>query len=352
MTDTSARNLIVRPYQATDAAAWDAFVLSQPQGTVFHLLKWSAAVEATYGHRPCHLVAWSGDHMVGVLPLFVVKSIFVGKVLVSVPYATYGGIVAESPEAAQALLEAAQELCRLENVNYLELRHREERPLDLPVIDRYDTFRKELPATAEEILPSFPRKTRAAARKGLDMLGEDAATTGPELLDTIYDLYAVTLRRLGSPNYSRRLFHELQRAYGDDCVCMLVRDAGKPMAGVISFAFRDELVPYFSGSLDEGMLKNVNNVMYLRLMEFAANKGVKWFDFNRTRRDNHGPHAFKRYHGFEPAPLHYQIYLNKSGKAPNLSPSNKKFALAGKVWQRLPLGVTQRAGSVISKWIP
>jgi FemAB-related protein (PEP-CTERM system-associated) len=204
----------------------------------------------------------------------------------------------------------------------------------------------------EDVLALLPRKTRAAARKGLDLLGEDSAVTGPELLDVIYDLYSVTLRRLGSPNYRREFFHSLLSAYGDDCVCLVVRDAGKPVAGVVSFIFRDEIVPYFSGSLDEGMTKNANNVMYLRLMEYAVGRGLKWFDFNRTRRDNTGPHAFKRYHGFEPAPLHYQVYLHNGKSKPNLSPSNKKFALAGRAWSKMPLWLTRSAGSTISKWIP
>ena len=342
----------VRPYAAADEVAWDAYVLSHPHGTVFHRMAWSLAVQQAYQHRPVHLTAWSDGRLVGVLPLFLVKSIFVGRVLVSLPYSTYGGILADAPEIAAAILSRARELCAEHNVQHMELRHREPSGLDLEEIGQYDTFRKELPAKAQDVLPALPRKTRAAARKGLDLLGEDAVVIGPQLLDTIYDLYAATLRRLGSPNYRREFFHSLQRAYGDDCVCLVVRDAGKPIAGVVSFVFRDELVPYFSGSLDEGMAKNANNVMYLKLMEHAIERGLKWFDFNRTRRDNSGPHAFKRYHGFEPAPLHYQIHLHNGKSKPNLSPSNKKFALAGRVWRRMPLWLTQPAGSTISKWIP
>ena len=101
-----------------------------------------------------------------------------------------------------------------------------------------------------------------------------------------------------------------------------------------------------------GKAANANNVMYLRLMEYAVQKGLRWFDFNRSRRDNRGPHAFKRYHGFEPAPLHYQVFMNKIAELPNLSPSNKKYALAGRVWKKLPLWLTGPAGSQITKWIP
>ena len=339
----------VRPYEQADADSWESYVQSQPSATVFHRLAWSRAVEKAYGHRPLHLTAWTGERMVGVLPLFLVKSIFVGRVLVSVPYATYGGILADSDEVTAAMLSGAEDLCGRLNVEYLELRHREANSLGLPEIDRYDTFRKQLSSSRDEVLPSLPRKTRAAARKGLKLLD---ASFAPELLDTIYGLYALTLRRLGSPNYRRRFFRELQNTYGDDCVCLVVSDHRKPVAGVISYIFRDEIVPYFSGSLSRGMQKNANNVMYLKLMEYAVERGLKWFDFNRTRRDNRGPHAFKRNHGFEPVALHYQILLNKARELPNLSPSSGKFALAARIWKKLPLWFTRLAGQRITKWIP
>jgi FemAB-related protein (PEP-CTERM system-associated) len=348
----SEDSLEVRRFEQHDAAQWDAYVLAHPDGTVFHKLAWSRAVEEAYGHEPLHLVARSENRVCGVLPLFLVKSLLVGRVLVSVPYATYGGILAESPEVALKLFESAKKFCHDRGARYLELRHREPNGLGLPEVDRYDTFRKALPDRVEDVMATLPRKTRAAARNGFKRLGDDCAATGREWLDAIYDLYSVTLRRLGSPNYSRALFHALLKGYGDDCVCLVVHDRGKPIAGVVSFIFRDEIVPYFSGSLDTGMEKDANNVMYVRLMEYAVGRGLRGFDFNRTRRDNHGPYDFKRHHGFEPTPLHYQVCLADGGELPNLTPSNAKYALAGRVWRKLPLWVTRPAGARITKWVP
>jgi FemAB-related protein (PEP-CTERM system-associated) len=349
---TSGDTLEVKGFEQSDAGLWDAYVLAHPTGTVFHKLAWSGAVAEAYGHKPMHLVAWQEGRIGGVLPLFLVKSLLAGRVLVSVPYATYGGILADSPGAAAALLASAQELGRRFSTRYLELRHRESNDLDLPEVDRYDTFRKVLPEQVEGVMASLPRKTRAAARNGLKRLGEDCTAIGPEWLGAIYDLYTVTLRRLGSPNYSRRLFDALLDRYGDDCVCLVVRDKTTPIAGVVSFVFRDEIVPYFSGSIDAGMEKDANNVMYVRLMEHAVGRGLKQFDFNRTRRDNPGPYNFKRHHGFEPTPLHYQFHVADGGAMPNLSPSNTKFALAGRVWRKLPLCVTRPAGAQITTWVP
>lgn len=352
MQQATIQNDHTAPLGPEDQLHWDRYVLAHPQGTVFQRPAWSWAVEQAYGHQPQHLGFWRGGRLAGVLPLFRVKSPLAGVALVSLPYATYGGILADDLQAAGELLRAAEELGRLCQARYLELRHRQPSGLDLPDVGRYDTFRKMLPEDPVSVLSGLPRKTRAACRNGLEELGNDCAVIGPDQLETIYDLYSITLRRLGSPNYRRGMFRAVAEAYAQNCLCMVVRDGSRPLAGVLSLVFRDELVPYFSGSLEDGMVKHANNVMYLKLMEFAVAKGLRWFDFNRTRRDNQGPYNFKRHFGFEPAPLHYQVRLLRGSRMPNLSPSNRTFALAGAVWRRLPLWVTRPAGAAVSKWIP
>ncbi|MBT7170547.1 MAG: peptidoglycan bridge formation protein FemAB, partial [Phycisphaerales bacterium] len=182
--------------------AWEAYLLRCPQATVFHRLAWCDAVEAAYGHRPLHRLALRGEQVVGVLPMMLVRSRLVGRVIVSVPYATYGGIVSDDEAAADALLAEAQRLCAEHDVEYLELRQKDETHFDLPTNDRYDTFRCELPDDPAALLPAIPKKGRAACRKGLKQCD---VVFGRDHLDTIYDLYAFTMRRLGSPNFSKRL---------------------------------------------------------------------------------------------------------------------------------------------------
>lgn len=330
-------------------AAWDAYVLAHPRGTVFHRPAWSAAVENSYGHTPLHLAAWRDGKIIGVLPMFLVKSIFAGKVLISIPYATYGGILADDADAEKLIFTKAHEISVERAAEYLELRYLSPSGLNLPAITRYDTFIKQLPADPADVLHGLPKKARAAARNGMQVL---QTRTGDDLLDGVYDLYAFTLRRLGSPNYRKNFWRDLKRNYDDDCVTLGVFEGGKMLAGVVSFIFRDTIVPYFSGSLPRGMELGANNVMYVALMEYAVKRGLRWFDFNRTRRDNSGPHSFKRHMGFEPTQLNYQVDLNLARELPNLSPSNSSFSLASKVWSRMPLFATRIAGGVVTKWIP
>lgn len=345
-------SVLIRPLDTDDERTWWGYVLEHPGGTVFHDPAWSWAVEQAYAHCPCHLGAFLGEHMVGVLPLFLVKSVFVGKVLVSVPYAAYGGILADSLEVSEMLLVAAADLRERLGCRYVELRHRDPSDLELPELDNYDTFREPLPGRAEEVLSELPGKARAAARRGLELLGEDAAITGRQHLDAIYELYALTMRRLGLPNYRRGFWGRLAESYGEDFVCLVVRDRERPVAGVVSLVFRDEIVACFSGSTPEGVAKNADSVMYLRLMEYAVRRGLRWFDFNRTRRDDQGAYDFKRYHGFPPTPLHYQFSLAAGTDLPTISPSDRRSGLATWVWRHLPLRLTRWASGRVTRWTP
>ena len=147
-----AQPIPVKAYASQQASAWDSYVQRHAQATVFHRRAWSQAVQNAYGHQPCHLTAWNGDSLVGLLPLFEVKSLLAGRVLISLPYATYGGILSDNEEAAATLLAAAEALCRERKAVYIELRHRESNSLALPRLDRYDTFRRTLPAPGEDLL--------------------------------------------------------------------------------------------------------------------------------------------------------------------------------------------------------
>ncbi|MCE5328570.1 MAG: FemAB family PEP-CTERM system-associated protein [Planctomycetaceae bacterium] len=352
MTLAMGQRFDVRDCGVEDSSAWEAYVRSHQGGTLFHLPQWSRAVVRAYGHRPYHLAAWDGPRIVGLLPMFLVKSLFVGRVLISIPYATYGGILADSQPISQALLEAAQELHRRLSTRYIELRHRDSSGLDLPVTDRYDTFRKELASTSEGIMAQLPQKARTAARKGFKLLGEDCVSIGPNNLDTVYDIYSRRLRQLGSPSYRRAFFHALQEEFGDDCACVLVRGQGEVLAGLMGFFFRDEFTSYFAGNVPHAFTACATGAMYLRTMQYVVDRGGRIFDLNRSRRDNSGPYQWKRHQGFEPEPLHYQTYNAGGGELPNLTPSNRKFLLASRAWRRMPLWFTRAVGGRVTKWIP
>src|SRR5262252_3595833 len=135
----------IRALEPADCAAWDRFVLDLPCGSPFHLIAWKESIEETFGYRPTYLVASRQGAIRGVLPLFLVNNLLTGKRLISTPFAVYGGILADSDEAREGLVEKAKQLGAELGVKDIELRNAWEAQCSgLPRISRYVTFTQQI----------------------------------------------------------------------------------------------------------------------------------------------------------------------------------------------------------------
>lgn len=201
--------LLVRPFEASITPQWNEFVMSQPRGTLFHLTGWKDVLEKTFGYEPCYLFAERAGRVTGVAPLFWVSNWVMGKCLVSVPLAAYGGICAEDPESEQALLVHMRQLAEEHGVDFLELRNRNGGLLpDFQPNPRYATFPVALSADHAENLKRLPRDTRYMIRKG-EKAGLQSRT-GLGRLGEFYGLLAANYHRLGTPVFPSALFENLE----------------------------------------------------------------------------------------------------------------------------------------------
>ena len=339
---------------------WDEFVRTNPQGTFFHLLKWRDVIARNFGHMPFYLYAEEGDKFVGVLPLFLVKSILFGKSLVSLPLAVYGGIVAENEEAERLLMHAVKELAYELQVGYVELRGNpysdktglfpdQNQRLRIKESNLYVTFIQEIDSSDKANFSRIPRKQRRMIRQGQkyglrSLITEDGSSD-------FYRVYAESVRNLGTPVYPRSYFRDLQEIFEDQCRTLLVEHQGKVVAGVLTFLYKDQLLPYYSGSLREYLHLAPNDFMYWELMSFGAANGYRIFDFGRSKKET-GSFDFKRHWGFEPRSLPYLYYPVDGNAIPDTSSLNPKLQWAVKLWSRLPLWLTMILGPRIVRHLP
>ncbi|MGN6328323.1 MAG: FemAB family XrtA/PEP-CTERM system-associated protein [Rhodanobacter sp.] len=335
----------IKRLQRNDAQRWDAFVETAPDATFFHRAAWHDIIEQELGHRCHYLYAERNGTITGVLPLAEVRSRLFGHSLISTPLCVYGGVVAGDAESEAQLTQAAAALANELRVGYLELRDRELRHADWPVKDLYVSFRKPIDPDHEKNLKAIPRKQRAMVRKGIS-LGLEATHGGT--VDDFYRIYAESVRNLGTPVLSRKYYQRLQQTFGEACEITVVSHQGQPVAAVMSFYFRDEVHPYYGGSVARGRELAANDFMYWSVMQRAVDRGARLFDFGRSKRDT-GSYHFKKHWGFEPQPLPYAYHLVRATDVPNLSPTNSKYRLFIKAWQRLPLPVSCALGPWLAK---
>ncbi len=331
---------------------WQNYADGAPTSTLFHSLNWMDAILSSYSHRPHYLLAHRDGDVVGVFPLFEIRSLLVGTILVSVPYAVYGGAICDDQEVADKLLAEARWIARRIKAKYLDIRSMHARWPDLPTVDRYVTFIKSLPRSVGEVLGTFPRKARAEARRGREKFQLSVRFDDAQL-ETVWDLYSRSMRRLGSPNFPYRFFQALVQATPERHLVSVIYHRGCPLAGLLSLVHGHIVFPYYSGCEHEPASRmGANNYLYMTLMEKAVELGLKKFDFGRTRVDNAGSFSFKKNQGFEPTALGYQFDIPDGEAVPNLTPSNRKFHLARRIWKKLPLALTRPLGSWLSASIP
>lgn len=338
-------DLQVDQLSPTDASRWDAFVNRHEQGTFFHLSGWKEVIERAFGYRTFYLYTEREGGISGVLPLGQIKSMLFGNNLTSVPFCVYGGILADDESSAAALRDAACQLAEKLGVDALELKNREASGKGWPTKELYVTFRKEISANHDENLKAIPRKQRAMVRKGIKAGLQSEKVTGCE---RFFRVYSESVRNLGTPVMPLGYFETIRDVFSDNCEVLMITHQGQDIAGVMSFYFRDEVLPYYAGSLPLARNLKGNDFMYWELMCQSAERGIRIFDYGRSKAGA-GSYSFKKNWGFIPQLMHYEYYLVKSTSIPEINPNNPKYRMFINAWKKLPLPIANTVGPILAR---
>lgn len=329
------------PADSETARRWDLFVETCTEASFFHKAAWQGIIRQIFKHSTYFLFAEADGEIQGVLPLAHVNSLLFGNSLVALPFAVYGGVAAANKDAAQELEKEAERIAVKLGVAHLEFRNVEQRHADWPTQDLYVTFRKELLPEAEANMLAIPRKQRAMVRKGIK---NGLISSIDQNADRFFKLFSDNVHRHGTPALPKRYFDTLLSTFGKDCQILTVSTPdGRPLSSVLSFYFRDEVLPYYAGDEESARDLAANDFKYWELMRRACEQGIKIFDYGRSKVGT-GPYAFKKNWGFEPTPLHYEYRLYKRDTIPQNNPNNAKFKLFIEAWRRMPIGLANWLG--------
>jgi FemAB-related protein (PEP-CTERM system-associated) len=328
-----------------DFDKWDGFVETCPEATFFHRAGWKTVIEEAFGHRTHYLLAKRNGTIVAVLPLTEIKSHFFGHSLVSNAFCVYGGIAAADEEARNALDLHAQALARELNVGHLEYRQRNPFHTDWASQDLYFTFRKPIDPDLEKNMLAIPRKQRAMVRKGIKNGLTSELDSG---VDRFFSLFADNVKRHGTPALPKRFFSLLRDVFGKECEILSILHEGQLVSSVLTFYFRDEVLPYYAGDREDARHLAANDFKYWELMRMGCERGYRMFDYGRSKVGT-GQYDFKKNWGFVPAPLHYEYYLVNAQNIPQHNPLNPKYRLFIQMWRKLPTPVANTLGPHIVK---
>ena len=331
-----------------------------------HDVRWLRVMREAFRHETFVLLARDdqrGD-IRGYLPLALVSTRLFGRFMVSLPYLNRAGIVADAPEIAHELLEAAVRLADRRDVQYLELRH-DGRPIehDLITHHRDEKVRMvlDLPGESSELWNAIGSKVRNQVRKG-EKAGLTIRWGDHGLLDDFYSVFAVNMRDLGTPVYPRKLFGSILRHFPGEAELAVVYFGKEhiPVAGALLLhetsgggGVRMSQVPSAS-SLRQFSATNANMWMYHQLLCRSIQRGSTSFDFGRctpTDAPGSGTYRFKKQWGATPQPTTWQYHL-RHGEMDGMRPDHPKYQRRIAAWQKLPVWVTRVVGPTIVRGIP
>jgi len=349
-TETSRSLATIVVSSEVSPEEWDGYLDAHADATVDHLWRWRTIFEDVFGHRTTYLAARRGNALVGVLPLVLFRSRLFGRSVVSVPFLNYGGVVADGPAAARALVDRACEISREFGASHLELRHARRQVADVPCRQHKIGLTRPLPSTVEELWDATDRKVRNQVRKA-QKEGLVPAGGGTELVDAFYRVFAENMRDLGTPVYSSRLFRSTLALFPDRARVYVVRLGAQVIAGAVAIRFRDTVIVPWASSLKQFRPLCPNMLLYWAMLERATVEGARTFDFGRSTVGG-GTHQFKLQWGARPAPLSWEYPYLAGHDVPDHGPTNPKFQKAIALWKRCPLWLTNAVGPHIVRAIP
>jgi FemAB-related protein (PEP-CTERM system-associated) len=340
---TGRARVAVRELTQRDVERWDRFVLDCPEATFCHRAGWARVMARSFAYETRFLYAEQDDEIVGVLPLVEVASRLFGRFLVSSAFAVYGGPACLNDAARQALTARALEIAEARDLDYVEYRSQQpQQPGWAHKSDLYATFRRPLGSDPEALLAGLPTKRRNIRKA--EKLGVAAALDVD--VGRFYDVFAVSVRNLGTPALPRRYFQAIWDEFADDVEILTVARGDAALSSAMLFYFRDEAHCYYVGNTPGARDAAASDYMWWRAMARAIERGERGFDMGRSKRGT-GAFEFKRRWGVEPTPLHYEYHLRRGEQVPEANPLNPKYRLFIELWKRLPLALANRLGPLI-----
>ncbi len=326
---------------------WDEYVINHGDATFYHQSGWRRVIEKTFAHKAYYLAALDMEEVRGVLPLFLIRSRLFGKYLVSLPFADYGGICADSVEIGQGLLDKAIEIGGREGVDYLELRDvRETAYTGVVAKTGKVTFILDLSAGSEELWRGLRKQVRNRVRKG--QKAGLSMEEGEEHLKSFYHVFSLGMRDHGTPVLPMSFFRSVLHEFPRHANVYVVYHEEKPIAAKLSVFFKDCLYLIWSSFVKGYSPLVPNYVLTWEVLRRACEAQCQWCNMGRSSPDS-GPYEFKRQWGPEVRRLYWHYHLNGVDSIPDLSPGNRKYQVAIGLWKRLPLRVANTLGPFIAR---
>jgi FemAB-related protein (PEP-CTERM system-associated) len=345
--------IFVREMTPEDTENWDNFINSSSEGLPTQFSAWQEIIQSSYGHRCYFLMALGNQRIKGVLPIFEVKSRITGHSLQSMP----GGICAETPEAAYALIETANAIAIQNQADYLLLRDSRQAWPDakLSVIQAHRGVKTILAADSDAVFKSMPRRVRGQIARGrktpnVNILMDDVPT------QEFYEVFFQFNQSKGTPLFSYTFLTNLLEKFSNNHKLIVAYLDNKPVAYLLGLINNKSLLLRWGGGLRKYRDLHLHPLIIWSMIRYGCQRGCKFVDFDRSPYPS-SYFNFKKPWGTIRYPIyqHYQVYR---GKLPgtiqllNAQGKSHQASLFQMLWPKMPDILARYLGPKIRWHIP
>lgn len=342
-------------FEETPGADWDTFVMQTAGASLYHLSGWTEIAREVFGHRTIFVKARDASgELVAVLPVIQQRSRLLGNFATSLAFFNYGGVLTRDPDVARHVMIGAADTAAKLGCRYLEFRDTQPRPIDWPMRTDKITLQLTLPATFEELSKHLGSKLRSQVKRA-EREGVRCRTGTKVLLDDFYAVFAENMRDLGTPVYPRRFFEAILRRFEPYCELVVIDWEGEAAAAAFLTFWQGRAEVPWACCRAKAKPLGLNMKLYWELLVRAISRRCSAFDFGRSTVDS-GTYRFKRQWGAEPVPLYWYRWERRGSRqgasAGEGHEKGKAMQVATAIWQRLPLGIANKVGPLISGALP
>jgi FemAB-related protein (PEP-CTERM system-associated) len=335
-----------------ECPAWDAYVQNAAHGLPQHLSGWRKVLQETYGYETHYLMARQDKRVIGVLPLFLVRSILVGNVAMTMP----GGLCADSEEVAADLITQAKEIARQAKMQRLLFHDtRQKWPGQLVTMNKHVHWIVDVRPHAEALWKrldsNIRRQVRIARRKELSV---EIDRSGQHL-NTFYDVFSRCTHQMGTPLFGRNFLKCIVDTFPDGFNIALVFRKQQPIGGYFQLQMANTVFGVWGATLREYLKLRPVYLAYWEILNYTSTHGYAFLDMGRSPAGSEAS-KYKGQWGGVAKPIYQQVIriADSDTNASNTDriQADSKFQLVMRLWPKLPLPVAEYLGPKLRHHIP
>jgi hypothetical protein len=308
---------------------WSEFIQKCEYATIYHTPQWKKILEQSFGYKPYYqFVKDESGRIIGMLPLFYLKSKITGNRLCCLPFSHDCGYIGDSDAFYNLIVHEIINLHESLGCDMIEIRAPTNETFSENL--NFSTFILNLSSYKPE------RNVRWGIKKAEKSGNHVETSKDVSTVKEFYELNCITKREKGVPAHSLEFFKNIFLYLSDFTILYIVKNNHESISGGLMLYYKNTVL-YGYGAANPMHLDKYPYYAFLwKAITDATHNGFKYFDFGRVHRENQGLASFKRRWGSVEKTLTYSSY-------PSTSIDNKRtgfvFRTEKELIKKMPLPI-------------